>query len=132
MAVWHGEKGRKATGGEIVIARKKRKYEFGNIPLHTLIGKEERNVVKTKGGGTKVKASRVEFANVLNPSDRSVKKVKILDIIANKANPHFVRRKILTKGAVIKTELGDARVTSRPSQHGIVNAVIVEGKSKAE
>jgi len=126
MAVWHGEKGKKATGGEIIIVRKKRKYEIGNIPLHTMLGKEERKTVKTKGGGTKVKASKVEFANVLNPSDKSVKKVKILDIIANAANPHFVRRKILTKGAVIKTEIGNARVMSRPSQHGVVNAIILE------
>jgi len=126
MGVWHGEKGKKATGGEIIVARKKRRYEFGSAPLHTLIGKEERVVVKTKGGGAKVKAVKAEFANVLNPADKSVKKVKILDIVSNAANPHFVRRGILTKGAIIKTELGNARVTSRPSQHGVVNAVILE------
>ena len=132
MGIWHGEKGRKATGGKIQIGRKKRKYEMGSLPLHTLIGKEQRKIVKTKGGGIKVKAAKVEFANVLNPDDKTVKKVKILDIVSNAANPHFVRRGILTKGSIIKTEIGNARVTSRPSQHGIVNALMIEGKSKAE
>jgi small subunit ribosomal protein S8e len=35
---------------------------------------------------------------------------------------------IVNKGAVIKTELGLARVVSRPSQDGIVNAVKIEEK----
>ena len=132
MGVWHGEKGKKPTGGEINLARKKRKYELGSLPIHTKIGKPKKVIVKTKGGGIKVKAFSVEFANVLDPKTKTVKKVKILDILENAANPHFVRRGILTKGSVIKTEIGNARVTSRPSQHGIVNAIIVEGKSKAE
>jgi len=128
LAVWHGERGRKLTGGKIKLARKKRKYELGSLPVHTRIGKEKKKIVKTKGGGRKVKAFSVEFANVLDPKTNTAKKVKILDIISNPANPHFVRRGIITKGCVIKTEIGNARVTSRPSQHGIVNALIVEEK----
>ncbi|RLI95711.1 MAG: 30S ribosomal protein S8e, partial [Candidatus Aenigmatarchaeota archaeon] len=54
------------------------------------------------------------------------KKVKILDVLENPANPQLVRSKIVTKGCIIKTELGNAKVTSRPSQHGIVNAVLIK------
>jgi small subunit ribosomal protein S8e len=126
MAIWHGEKGRKPTGGLIKLARKKRKYELGSLPVHTKLGKEKRKIVRTKGGGRKVKAFSVEFANVLDPVSNTVKKVKILDIIENPANPHFVRRGIITKGCIIKTEIGNARVTSRPSQHGVVNAIALE------
>jgi small subunit ribosomal protein S8e len=126
MAVWHGEKGKKPTGGLIHIARKKRKYELGRQPVHTKIGKEDKKIVGTKGGNFKTKAHSVEFANVLDPSTKSIKRVKILDVIGNPANPQWVRSKILTKGAIIKTEIGDARVTSRPSQHGIVNAIALE------
>ena len=32
MAVWHGEKGRKLTGGLIKLSRKKRKRELGSLP----------------------------------------------------------------------------------------------------
>jgi small subunit ribosomal protein S8e len=126
MAVWHGEKGRKPTGGLIRIARKKKKYELGSLPTHTRIGKEKKKIVRTRGGKTKIRALSVEFANVLDPETKTVKKVKILDAIENKANPHFVRRGIITKGCIIKTEIGNARVTSRPSQDGVVNAILIK------
>ena len=128
MAVWHGRKGKKYTGGEIVISRKKRKYELGRQPILVKIGKEDRFSLRTKGGGEKIRATNVEFANVLDPSTKKVQKTKILDVLENPANPQLVRSKIITKGAIIKTELGNARITSRPTQHGVVNAVIVEEK----
>ncbi|MEM5772914.1 MAG: 30S ribosomal protein S8e, partial [Candidatus Aenigmatarchaeota archaeon] len=78
--------------------------------------------------GEKIKAFSVEFANVIDPKTNSTKRVKILDVLENPANPHFVRRKIITKGTIINTELGKAKVTSRPSQHGLVNAVLIEEK----
>jgi len=129
MAVWHGERGRKPTGGKIVSTRKKRKYELGSLQVFTKLGKEKRVAVRTKGGGNKVKAAYVESVNVLDRKTNTSKKVKILHILENPANLHYVRRGILTKGAVVNTELGKARITSRPSQHGVVNAILVEEKS---
>ena len=38
---------------------------------------------------------------------------------------HYMRRNILTKGAIIKTELGDARITNRPGQDGVINAILL-------
>lgn len=128
MAVWHGERGKKRTGGEITLSRKKKKRELGSLPIFTEIGKEKKIEYKTKGGGRKIKVFAVEFANVLDPATKKMKKVKILDVVGNPANPDFVRRKIISKGAIIKTEIGNARVTSRPSQDGIVNAVLIEEK----
>ncbi|MEM2426420.1 MAG: hypothetical protein QXE83_05420 [Archaeoglobaceae archaeon] len=32
----------------------------------------------------------------------------------------------MTKGAIIQTEIGKAKVTNRPSQEGIINAVLIE------
>lgn len=130
MAIWHGEKGRKKTGGKINLARKKKKRELGSLPTFTRIGEEKRKKYRTKGGGEKIKAFSVEFANVFDSKTKTTKKLKILDVIENPANPHLVRRKILTKGAIIKTELGNAKVTSRPGQHGIVNAVLLEEEKK--
>ena|SRR3972149_10311712 len=126
MAFWHGEKGKKPTGGKIVLHRKKRKYELGNLPVFTTLGKELRRKLRTKGGGEKTKMFSAEFANVLDPKTKAVKKVKILDVLENPANPHYVRRKIITKGTIVKTEAGKARITSRPSQHGVVNAILIE------
>ncbi len=126
MVMWHGEKGRKPTGGVIHLARKKRKFELGSLSTLTKIGQEKKKIVRTRGGQLKVRAFNVEFANVLDPATKSVKKVKIVDVIENKANPQLVRSKIITKGAVIKTEIGNARVTSRPGQDGVVNAIKIE------
>jgi small subunit ribosomal protein S8e len=132
MATWHGEKGKKLTGGKIHLARKKRKYELGSSPLYTKIGKEKKLRVTTKGGGFKIKLFSAEFANVLDPKTNTCKKVKILDVVDHPDNPHFTRTGIITKGCIIKTEIGNARVTSRPSQHGVVNAVMVEEKALAK
>jgi small subunit ribosomal protein S8e len=123
---WHGEKGKKKTGGKITSHRKKRKYELGSLAIHTTIGKKKKKFSKTKGGGIKVKAVSVQSVNVYDPKTKKMKRVKILDIVKNPANPHLVRRGIITKGALIKTELGTAKVTSRPSQVGVANAVLVE------
>jgi small subunit ribosomal protein S8e len=130
MSIWHGETGRKRTGGRINLHRKKRKFELGSYPMHTIVGKEKKKFSETKGGNVKVKAAAVEFVNVYDSRTKKSQKVKILDIIKNPANPHFVRRGIITKGCVVKTELGEVRVTSRPSQIGIANAVLVEGKKE--
>lgn len=132
MSVWHGERGRKKTGGLINQHRKKRKFELGSLPTHPRIGKEKRVIVKTKGGNEKVRLRQIEFANVLDASKTFSKKVKILDVIENPANPQWVRSKVITKGTVIKTELGNARVTSRPTQHGVVNAVAISIEEKKE
>lgn len=126
MAIWHGEKGRKNTGGKIHLARKKRKYELGRDVIHPKIGEEERFQVRVKGGGEKIRLRSLSFVNVIDAKSKSAKKVKILDVIANPANSDFVRRKIITKGAMVNTEMGKARITSRPTQHGIANAVLIE------
>jgi len=128
MAFWHGDRGRKITGGKIKISRKKRLRELGNLPTYTKVGKDKMIKVKTKGGGEKLRLLTAEFANVFDKSSNSAKKVKILDVLEHKDNPQLTRSKIITKGTIIKTEIGNAIVTSRPSQHGIVNAVLLEEK----
>jgi len=128
MPVWHGERGKKKTGGKIHAHRRKRKFELGSTPLMTKLGKETKKIVRTKGKGRKIKSLSAQHANVYDSATRATKRVKIIDVIENPANPHFVRRGIITKGTTIETELGLARVTSRPSQHGVVSAVLVKEK----
>ena len=52
-------------------------------------------------------------------------KTEILNVVGNPANPNLVRRNILTKGAVVETKLGRARITSRPGQEGTINGILV-------
>lgn len=128
MAFWHGELGRKKTGGKINLQRKKRKYELGRLPTLTTVGKNVIRKVRMKGGSEKVRAFSIESANVLDPKTKKFHKVKILDVIENPANPDYARRNVITRGAIVQTEIGKARITSRPSQHGVVNALKFEEK----
>jgi small subunit ribosomal protein S8e len=91
----------------------------------------ERRAIKlrVRGGGVKLRLLSGDTANVTNPETGETAKVKILGVIENPANRHFVRRNVLTKGAIIDTELGRAKITSRPGQEGVVNAVLLEAKS---
>jgi small subunit ribosomal protein S8e len=60
------------------------------------------------------------------PATGETKRAKIETVVENRADPNYMRRNILTRGAIIKTELGKARVVSRPAQDGVVNAVLIE------
>jgi small subunit ribosomal protein S8e len=66
----------------------------------------------------------VKQANVSDASGKATK-VEILRVIKNPANVDYDRRGVITKGTIIQTPLGTARVTSRPGQDGIVNAILV-------
>ncbi len=122
---WQGESGRKATGGRLILARGKKKFETGREPVDTTIGNIRTKVVETFGGNSKVKILRGNMATIADPKTGKTKTVKIETVKDNKANLHYMRRNIITKGAVIKTELGEARVTNKPGQDGTINAVLL-------
>jgi len=126
MAIWQGKSQRKKTGGRRVYSRKKRKYEIGREKRETTLGEHKAHVFRTRGNNRKIRVLRAGVANVVIPKENKSQKTKILSVIENLANPHYVRRNIITKGAVIKTELGNAKVTSRPGQDGIINAVLIK------
>ena len=128
MTRWNIDRGKKITGGRIRLHRKKKKFQRGSIPLLTEIGKEKKKIKRTRGSNKKVKLVKTEFANIFDTKTKKSQKLKILDVIKNPSNPQYVRRGIMTKGCIIKTELGEAKVVSRPSQDGVVNAVLVEEK----
>lgn len=125
MALWQGRSKRKSTGGRYRPLRKKRKHEIGREQQYAFVGPQRLKLYRTRGANRKVRVLGAEFANVLDPRTSTTKKVKILAVKENTSNPHFVTRNILTRGAVIETEIGLAKVMSRPGQDGIVNAVLV-------
>ncbi|MCD6147912.1 30S ribosomal protein S8e [bacterium] len=124
MGIYQGRSRRKKTGGKYIRSRGKRKYEMGREPIFTKIGEEKKKIIRVMGGNRKIKLKSALYANISTPE--GIKKVKILNVEENKANKQFTRRNILTKGAIIQTEIGKARVTSRPGQHGVVNGVLLK------
>lgn len=130
MTGWHGNlKKRKVTGGRKHAHRSKRAYEKGGAPSETKLGRERRSVKRVLGGRGKVVLFGIKYANVTDPSTHKTERVEILDFIRNPANVDYDRRGVITKGAVIETSLGEAVVTSRPGQHGVVNAVLTSRSS---
>ena len=69
-----------------------------------------------------------DVANVADPSTKKVLRTKIVRVKSSPANRDYQRRGVITKGAVIETELGEAKVTSRPSREGVVNAVLIKSR----
>jgi len=117
---------RKLTGGRRVPSRGRRGYEKDGYSVETVLGAKKLRIRRVRGGSTKVSAVLMDTANVVDPATRASKKVKISKVVSNSANRDYERRGVMTKGAVIETEAGRARVTSRPSQDGVVNAVLLQ------
>lgn len=114
----------KSTGGKFKAFKKKRKRDVVADSNFTKLGAQKIKKKRGRSGLNKNTLLFASFANVI--TKEGVKKIKILDVAENKSNRHFVREDVITKGAVIKTELGLAKVTSRPGQDGTVNAVLVK------
>lgn len=132
MSVYHKPIKRKPSGGKKKPFRKhKKKCHIGRPPTNTEVGAEDRRkIIRTKGGGVKIRLHQAAYANVLIKSQNTYKKVRVFRVLENKANREFKRRNIITKGAIIETEIGPAIVTSRPGQDGVINAILIEKEGK--
>ncbi len=126
MAIWQGRPKRKPSGGRLRLARKKRKFEVGREKQFTHLGPRKVKMYRTKGANMKARLLTVDTANVIDPKTKTVKKVKILTVKSNPSNPNYVQRNIMTKGATVMTELGEAVITSRCGQDGVVNAMLLK------
>jgi small subunit ribosomal protein S8e len=104
----------------------KRKYEKGAFPTETTLGKLKKKTSRGLGGNEKTRLLSINSVNVSDPSSEKTEKVEILRVIKNPANLDYNRRGVITKGTIIQTSLGTARVTSRPGQDGVVNSVLIK------
>ena len=125
MGIWHRRSSRTATGSRIRKFRSKRKFEMGRVPTETLMGEPKRRIIDSKGKLKKMPALALKYVNLTDPKTNTTTRVEILDVENNPANMDYQRRKVITRGTVIKTAKGSAKVTSRPGQDGILNAILV-------
>ena|SRR3989344_5413151 len=128
MTKWQLKSKRKITGGLLRRHSKRKRYQMGRDfnPVH--IAETKKRTMRTMGGNVKISLLAANVANVI--AGGKSQKAKIMNVTENIADLQFVRRNIITKGAVIQTELGPARVTSRPGQHGTINAVLIKPVAK--
>lgn len=125
MVVVQSRSKRKPTGSRYKAYRGKRLYESGRNPAMPRIEADKSKTIRVRGGNKKQITLMAATVNLLDQKTKKFEKVKIKSVIDNPANKNFIRRNILTKGAIIETEKGKARITSRPGQEGSINAVLI-------
>jgi len=119
-----GRSTRKRTGGRLKHASNKKRHQLGREPAETTVGERRVQYIDSRGTEKKVRALASNVAQVADGGE--VIEAEIEDVVENPSNVNYVRRNIITKGAVIETSAGRARVPSRPGQTGVVNAVRIE------
>ena len=124
MAQWHGISRRKSTGGRRVAARGKRSTEISSEKQFALIGEPKRKIYRKTGGNTSRGLGDV-YKRQVNGKDGKSSIATITNVIKNDANPNYIRRNILTKGAVVDTDKGHVKITSRPGHDGVLNGVVL-------
>jgi small subunit ribosomal protein S8e len=116
---------RKYTGKKYKHFRKKRKRELERPTINAEIGKEKKKKQRVMGGNFKLRLFATQFINVTDQNTNKTQKVRILRFEENLASKDLNRRHILTRGAIVETELGNVKITSRPGQDGILNGILV-------
>ena len=127
MAQWHGISRRKPSGARLKRPnRGKRRTEISSEKQFAFIDADRQTkVYRKRSGNTTV---RVLKENMINVSDGSGKtqRVEMTNVVENGADPNYVRRNILTKGAIVETNLGRVRITSRPGMDGVICGVVID------
>ena len=118
-------KGRKISGGKYVANRKKKSYEIAGQKRIVKMGEEKRRTKKTFGGNSKTFLLKTKNVNVFI-GDKKLKKVEIKNVLKTPSNRFLARQNIITKGTILETELGEVKVTNRPTQEGIVNGILIK------
>ncbi len=113
---------RKASGGRYTEDRSKRKKELVRFPAMTKLEEKKSKTIRVAGGNIKRVLLSGNQINVIK-KDNTAAKTTIKNVVENPANSNLIRRNILTKGAVVETNLGKVRITSRPGKDACLNGV---------
>ncbi len=130
MAKWHGISRRKPSGGRLKRPnryRGKRRTEISSENQFAYLGDEDkRKNYRKRAKSQTVRLLSAHEINVNDPKEGKTIRATINTVLENDADPNYVRRNIVTKGAIVDTDLGRVRVTSRPGMHGVVSGVLLE------
>ena len=126
MAQWHGISRRKPSGGRRVQARSKRSTEISTEKQVALIGEPKRKIYRRTGGNMLVRVLSENRVSINDPKTGKTTMGTIENVVENESDPNYVRRNVLVKGAIIETDKGRVRVTSRPGKDGVINGVLID------
>ena len=130
MAKWHGISRRKPSGGRLKRpsrSRGKRRTEISTETQFAYIADaDKRKNYRKRGKSQTVRVLGANSVNVNDPKTGTTVSATISPVIENGADPNYVRRNIITKGAIVDTDKGRVRITSRPGMHGVVSGILLE------
>jgi small subunit ribosomal protein S8e len=116
--------GRKRTGGKYHPNRKKKLYEKPGQRRITKLGEEKRKSKKTMGGDNKAFLLKSNSINL--HENGKIVRAEIKNVLETPSNRFFARQNILTKGTIVETNKGKARISNRPTQEGVVNGILIK------
>ncbi|MDO8509003.1 MAG: 30S ribosomal protein S8e [Nanoarchaeota archaeon] len=116
--------GRKITGGKYHARRKKKHHEKKNQERPVILGENKSKKIRPTGGKRKTILLKANTVNLLVKG--KIQKANIKNVIETPQNRFLARQNRLVKSAIIETSLGKAKITNRPSQEGMVNAILVD------
>ncbi|MDH5401136.1 MAG: 30S ribosomal protein S8e [Candidatus Heimdallarchaeota archaeon] len=125
MTKYQGKSKKLISGGRRRSNASKKKRELGRPPVETHIAETRKRIQRTMGGNRKFRLYRENKVNIVNIETGKATSGTISNVTHNPASRDFTRRRIITKGAIIDTNLGKAKVTNRPGSEGFVNAILV-------
>jgi small subunit ribosomal protein S8e len=127
MVVTQSKSKKLETGKPYKKARRKKLYEKGRNPTLTKIGEKTKvKSLRLKGGKVKTITLQSEVINILDPKTNKYTKAKLNSVKESNANRNYIRRNIITKGTIVDTDKGKAKITSRPGQEGSINGILIE------
>lgn len=126
MAIWQGKSMKKPSGARAKMNRGKKKAELGREPASTKLADNKYRKIRTRGGNEKIRLASTNKVNVVNTETNETQVADVYNVIENKANSNFVRMNVITKGAVLETNIGKVKVTSRPGQNGVLDGVLIK------
>ena len=130
MEKWHGISRRKPSGGRLKRPnryRGKRRTEVSSEAQYAYIGeKDDRKMYRKNAGSLTARLLSANTVNVNLPKEGKTVKTTINSVIANDADPNFIRRNIVTKGSIVDTSMGKVKITSRPGMHGVISGILLE------
>lgn len=118
--------GRKITGGKYHHQKKKKLYEKKGQEKIVMLRETKRKQLRTRGGNAKKILLSANIANIYDPKSRKTQKAEIKNVLETPQNVFLARQNLLSKGAIIQTSLGKAKITNRPTREGMINAVLLK------
>ena len=120
------KKGKKISGGRYHKQRKKKLREIPGKVRIVKLGEDKKKKMRILSGKGKTVMLTAGTVSVMDQKKKKGKKVKITNVLETPNNKFLAKQNIITKGTIIETELGKAKVTNRPGQEGCVQATLIQ------